>query len=152
MLLETQILISGQFVVYFDQNDTWQQFVIWYTLWGETCIPEEIHMGPHRKYPLKLVILQNQSFPYNFPHCGLRYLQLSTGCPHRFPGAASASFTHTVTCLFGNSWPTRPTLFLMIDASPVTKLFVPPSDRRVRRTTTSKLPSEGALIHHKTLI
>jgi hypothetical protein len=33
----------------------------------------------------------------------------------------------------------------MIDASSVTKLFIPPSDRRLRRTTTSKLPSERVL-------
>jgi hypothetical protein len=40
---------------------------------------------------------------------------------------------------------------LMKDASSVTKLFIPPSDRRLRRTTSSKLPSECALNHHKTV-
>jgi hypothetical protein len=38
---------------------------------------------------------------------------------------------------------------LMTDASSVTKLFIPPSDRRLRRTTTSKLPSEHAFYRHK---
>jgi hypothetical protein len=38
---------------------------------------------------------------------------------------------------------------LMRDASSVTKLFIPPSDRRLRRTTLSKLPSEHVLNHHK---
>jgi hypothetical protein len=38
---------------------------------------------------------------------------------------------------------------LMTDASSVTKLLIPPSDRRLRRTATSKLPSERALNRHK---
>jgi hypothetical protein len=38
---------------------------------------------------------------------------------------------------------------LITDASSVTKLFIPPSDRRLGRTTTSKLPSERALNRHK---
>jgi hypothetical protein len=37
----------------------------------------------------------------------------------------------------------------MTDTSSVTKLFIPPSDRRLRRTTTSKMPSERALNRHK---
>jgi hypothetical protein len=61
------------------------------------------------------------------------------------PGAASECFTHSVDRLFGNTWPPRTTL------SSVTKLFIPPSDRRLRRTTTSKFPSEHALNRHKIL-
>jgi hypothetical protein len=38
---------------------------------------------------------------------------------------------------------------LMICAAFVTKLFLPPPDRRLRRTTTSKPPSERALNSHK---
>jgi hypothetical protein len=38
---------------------------------------------------------------------------------------------------------------LMTDVSSVTKLFIPPSDRRLRRTTTFKLLSERALNRHK---
>jgi len=41
------------------------------------------------------------------------------------------------------------TLSLITNASSVTKLFIPPLDRRLRRTTTSKLPSECALNRHK---
>jgi hypothetical protein len=41
------------------------------------------------------------------------------------------------------------TISLMTDAFSVTKLFILPSNRRLRRTTTSKLPSERALNHHK---
>jgi hypothetical protein len=48
--------------------------------------------------------------------------------PHRFPGAESESFTHSVDRLFGNTWPSHATLSLMTDASSVTKLFIPPSD------------------------
>jgi hypothetical protein len=44
------------------------------------------------------------------------------------------------TSLFCNTWPPH-------DSS-VTKLFIPPSDRRLRRTTKSKLPSERALNRH----
>jgi hypothetical protein len=43
----------------------------------------------------------------------------------------------------------RGILSLMTDASSVTKLFIPPSDRRLSRTTTFKLPSERALNCHK---
>jgi hypothetical protein len=101
-------------------------------------------------YKLSEYFAKLHSFPYNFPHCALRYLQLSTGSSHRFPGAASESFTHSVDRLFGNTWPPRATLSLMTDASSITKLFIPPSHRRLRRTTTSKLPSERALNRHKT--
>ena len=87
----------------------------------------------------------------DFPRCGLRYLQLSTGSPHRFPGAASESFTHFVDRLFGNIWFLRATRSLMTDASCVMKLFLPPSDRHLRRTTTSTLLSERALNLHKTV-
>jgi hypothetical protein len=38
---------------------------------------------------------------------------------------------------------------LMTDASSGTKLFIPHWDRRLRRTTTSKLPSQRALNRHK---
>jgi hypothetical protein len=38
---------------------------------------------------------------------------------------------------------------LMTGASSVMKLFIPPSDRRLCRTTTSKLPPERALNRHK---
>jgi hypothetical protein len=38
---------------------------------------------------------------------------------------------------------------VMTDASSVTKLTIPPSDRRLRRTTMSKLQSERALNRHK---
>jgi hypothetical protein len=37
----------------------------------------------------------------------------------------------------------------MTDASSVTKLLIPHCDRRLRRNTTSKLPSERALNRHK---
>jgi hypothetical protein len=59
------------------------------------------------------------------------------------------SFTHSVDRLFGNTWPHSATLSLMTDASSVTKLFTPPSDRCLKRTTTSKLPSERTLNRHK---
>jgi hypothetical protein len=99
--------------------------------------------------PVAVCTVQLQSFSYNFPHCTLRYLQLSTGCPHRFPGAASESFTHSVDRLFGNTWPPNTTLSMITDTSSVTKLFIPPSDRRLRSTTTSKLLSVRALNRHK---
>jgi hypothetical protein len=38
---------------------------------------------------------------------------------------------------------------MMTDASSVTKLFIRSSDRRLRRTTTSKLPLERAVNRHK---
>jgi hypothetical protein len=38
---------------------------------------------------------------------------------------------------------------LMTDTSYVTELFIPPSDRRLKRPTTSKLPSKSALNRHK---
>jgi hypothetical protein len=54
-------------------------------------------------YQLQFVRVQLQSFPYNFPHCGLQYLQLSAGSSHRFPGAASESLMHSDDSLFGNT-------------------------------------------------
>ena len=53
--------------------------------------------------------------------------------------------------LFSNTWPPPRDLSLMTDASSVTKMSIPPSDGRLRRTTTSKLPSERALNRHKTV-
>jgi hypothetical protein len=79
----------------------------------------------------------------------LRYLQLWTGSPHRFPGTASESFTQSVDRLFGNTWPPRAALSLMTVASSVTKFFISPSDRHLRSTTTSKLASEHAFNRHK---
>ena len=102
-------------------------------------------------YQLQFVWVQMQSFPQNFPHCGFRYLQLSNGSPHKFPGAASECFTHSINRLFSNIWPPHTTLSLMTNAASVTKLFIPPSDQCLRRTTMSKLPSQRALHHHKTV-
>jgi hypothetical protein len=84
-----------------------------------------------------------------FTQFELRFLQLSTGFPHRFPGAASGSFTHSVDRLFGNTWPPYATLSWMTDASSVKKFFIPPSDRGLRRSTKSKLPSKRTLNRHK---
>jgi hypothetical protein len=79
----------------------------------------------------------------------LHHLQPSTDSPHRFPGAASESFAHSVDRLFDNTWPLCATLSLKTDASSIMKLFLPPLDRHLRRTTTSKLSSEHVLNRHK---
>ena len=93
-------------------------------------------------------------YGYNFSHFRRIFLTVGSGIFNSwlalriFPGAASESFMHSVDHLFGNTWPPRATLSLKV-ASSVTKLFIPPLDRCIRRTMTSNLPSKRALDHHK---